>query len=69
MDEELKCHICNNMGSRGIILLDKYICRKCEMDLIKTPVFESEYERFRRKIKGIWEDTNESTIMEAYKCN
>ncbi len=69
MDEKLKCHICNNMDNRGIILLDKYICRECEMDLAGTSVFEFKYEKFRKEIKDIWKNVNKNMMVEAYKCN
>ncbi len=69
VDGKLKCHICNNMDNKGIILLDKYICRECETDLVGASVFEFKYEKIRREIKNIWENVNKNTIIEAYRCN
>lgn len=54
MDENLRCCICNGTGNRGIILLDKYICRECELNLVRTVIDEPEYEKFRNAIKDIW---------------
>ena len=58
MDEKLRCHICNNTGDKGIILLNRYICRECELNLAGAPVGELKYEKFRRGIRDIWKDFN-----------
>ncbi|HZK37399.1 MAG TPA: sigma factor G inhibitor Gin [Clostridia bacterium] len=58
MDEKLRCHICNNIGDEGVILLNRYICRGCELGLVGASVGELEYEKFRRGIRDIWKDFN-----------
>ncbi|HZJ76074.1 MAG TPA: sigma factor G inhibitor Gin [Oscillospiraceae bacterium] len=54
MDKKMGCCICNNMGDEGIILLNKYICRECELDLVGTLIDEFKYEKFKNVIKDIW---------------
>ncbi len=54
LDEKLECCICDNMGNKGIILLDKYICRECELDLVGALIDELKYEKFKNVIKDIW---------------
>ncbi|AKL93586.1 hypothetical protein CACET_c00680 [Clostridium aceticum] len=54
MTEELQCYICDDETSTGILLLNQYICRNCEEELVNTPVEQLKYEIFRRKIKDIW---------------
>ncbi|SDJ81404.1 sigma factor G inhibitor Gin [Natronincola ferrireducens] len=54
MGEDLYCCICNDETGRGIILLNQYICRSCEKEIINTPSDELKYEIFKRKIKDIW---------------
>ena len=58
MNEKLKCHICSNMDNEGIILLNKYICRECELDLTKASIDELKYEKLKREIKDIWKNFN-----------
>lgn len=70
MDEKLKCYICNNTDNEGIILLNKYICRKCELDLVGTSIYELKYEKFRRGIGDIWKDLNKKYNNRSVpKCN
>ncbi|MCK9268061.1 MAG: sigma factor G inhibitor Gin [Alkaliphilus sp.] len=58
MDEKLRCYICNNIGDEGIILLNRYICRRCELNLAGVSIGELKYEKFRRGIRDIWKDFN-----------
>ncbi len=64
MGRELKCHICNNKGNNGIVLLNKRICRECELELTKAFVGEPEYEGFKEKIKNIWRDFHKNVNTE-----
>ncbi|SET23817.1 Inhibitor of sigma-G Gin [Natronincola peptidivorans] len=57
MSEELKCCICNNETSIGIVLLNQYICRSCEKELIYTPMNQLKYEAYKRKIRDIWKQS------------
>lgn len=59
MDEKVRCHICGNIDNRGIILLNKYICGDCELDLAGSSVGGLKYERLKEEIKDIWKDFNE----------
>lgn len=55
MTDKLKCYICNKEnGDGGIVLLNQYICRNCEKELITTPITELKYYMFKNKIKDIW---------------
>ncbi|MFW5648115.1 MAG: sigma factor G inhibitor Gin [Candidatus Alkaliphilus sp. MAG34] len=69
MDGKLKCCICNNTDSKGIILLNEYICRKCELDMAKAPIHEPEYEKFRRGIRDIWKGFNRKYNKSIPGCN
>ncbi|MCC5911103.1 MAG: sigma factor G inhibitor Gin [Clostridiaceae bacterium] len=57
MGGELHCYICNHEASTGIILLNHYICRACEEDLLETPNDQLKYQMFKRKLKEIWKGT------------
>lgn len=54
MDERLQCHLCNKEDNTGIILLNKYICRECELDITSLSPKELKYEVIKRSIKDIW---------------
>ncbi|QUH19443.1 sigma factor G inhibitor Gin [Alkaliphilus sp. B6464] len=54
MDERLQCHLCNKEDNEGIIILNKYICRECELEIISPSVDELKYEVIKRSMKDIW---------------
>ena len=51
MKEDL-CTICNEMRSGGVNILDSYICRRCEEDMIKDDLNELKMEFYKSKVKG-----------------
>ena len=54
MEEKLQCHLCNKEDNEGIIILNKYICRACELDITSLSSGELKYEGIKRNIKDIW---------------
>jgi len=54
MEEKLQCHFCSEEGNEGIIILNKYICRKCELEISSLSSGELKYEGIKRNIKDIW---------------
>ncbi len=66
MNNKLKCYVCSNVGKEGIILLNKYICRKCELDLLKASLDEFNYKKIKRGIKYIWGNSHKKHKLEAY---
>lgn len=54
MEEKLQCHLCNKEDNRGIIILNKYICRECELEITFLSANELKFEGIKRSIKDIW---------------
>jgi len=54
MEEKLHCHFCNKEDNEGIIILNKYICRECEIEITVLSRGELKYEGIKRNIKDIW---------------
>lgn len=53
MKEGLQCHICNQQESGGIMIKNKYICGKCEEEIVSTSPKQLEYEVIKEKVKEI----------------
>lgn len=66
MDNVLRCYICNKTDERGIILLNEYICRECELSLIEGCLDEFNYEKIRRSVKRIWKGVSINTTVENF---
>lgn len=54
MDEKLQCHLCNKENNEGIILLNRYICRECELEIASLSADELKFESIKRNIRDIW---------------
>lgn len=54
LDNKLQCNICNEENHKGILLLDQYICRSCEKQILATPPNELKYQLFKKKMRKIW---------------
>lgn len=54
MKEGLQCYICKKKVSNGIVLLNQYICEKCEKEIVDTPIDQLKYRMYKNKIKNIW---------------
>ena len=63
MEEKLQCYLCNNEDNKGIILLNKYICRECELEITYLESNELKYKDMKEKIKDIWEDGLTKNIL------
>ncbi len=53
MKDGLQCHICNQQEAGGIVIKNKYICGKCEKEIISTSPHHLEYEDIKEKVKEI----------------
>lgn len=62
MNTRIKCSTCQKEYENGIVLLNKYICRECEIDIITVDQEELKYEKFKRDIKHMWQDYKMPTI-------
>jgi hypothetical protein len=57
MQEKLQCYMCDRIDNRGIVIYNQYVCRNCELQLIKINLDELKYEFFKRKLKKMWKYT------------
>lgn len=49
------CNICGNNDNEGIVLLDTYICKLCEEEIVNLDVLDIlNYEYYKNIIKEIW---------------
>lgn len=61
MGEKLTCYICNKENNEGIVILNRYICRSCELEMMDISYNELKFEGIRRKIKNIWKGVSLNT--------
>ncbi|WP_041718844.1 sigma factor G inhibitor Gin [Alkaliphilus oremlandii] len=54
MEEGLSCCFCNKIDDEGIILLNQYICRSCELEITHAGSNELRYEIIKKNLKSIW---------------
>lgn len=50
---KFECYICEESHEKGIVLIDKFICRTCELNIVETPQNELVYEFYKKKVKEI----------------
>ena len=50
---KFECYICEESHEKGIVLIDKFICRTCELNIVETPQNELAYEFYKKKVKEI----------------
>lgn len=48
------CSICNEVRSGGVNILDGYICKRCEEEMIKEDLNELRLEYYRSRMKNLW---------------
>lgn len=53
---ENRCIFCEEVHTEGIHLRGKFICSKCENELLNTPVDEPAYQNYKEGLKIIWTD-------------
>ena len=53
--EEL-CSICNESRSGGINILDSYVCRRCEEEMIKDDLNQLKMEFYKSRVKSLWKN-------------
>ncbi|GAB6086056.1 sigma factor G inhibitor Gin [Alkaliphilus crotonatoxidans] len=51
MKDRLQCHICNQYETGGIFIKNKYICGKCEAEIVKTTPEHINYDEIKDRIK------------------
>lgn len=50
------CSMCNEISCGGINILDNYICKRCEEEIIKEDLNELRIEYYRNRIKSLWKN-------------
>lgn len=60
-----RCIFCDELHMEGIHLRGKFICSKCEKELLEIQVDEPEYDVYKEGLKVIWVDQTEKSAPEA----
>jgi hypothetical protein len=53
---ENRCIFCEELHTEGIHLRGKFICSKCESELLNAQVDEPAYQNYKEGLKLIWTD-------------
>lgn len=54
MERIRSCSICDGNGTRGILLLEQWICTQCINELLEMDPSNPNYKHYMEKVKNIW---------------
>lgn len=52
------CMICGRRQSEGLYIIEEFICRDCESEMVHTDVMDAKYPFFIHRMKQIWQRRN-----------
>lgn len=50
-DKKKICIMCGNESENGIMIMENFICDKCERNIVKEEISSKDYEYFKEQIK------------------
>ena len=50
------CSFCGSMRIQGIYILNQWMCRECEEELLKSDLDHPSYQENVSKIKNVWKN-------------
>ncbi|MFC4075572.1 sigma factor G inhibitor Gin [Salinithrix halophila] len=52
--DQIRCIVCRRECENGITVLEEFICRDCEVEIVNTDVTDKKYAHFVGKLRNIW---------------
>lgn len=52
------CMICGRQQTEGLHIIEEFICRDCESEMVHTDVMDAKYPFFIHRMKQIWQRKN-----------
>ncbi|MDA8354180.1 MAG: sigma factor G inhibitor Gin [Firmicutes bacterium] len=53
-NDQIRCLVCKEGCQQGIAVLDEFICKDCEQEIVKTDVKDQKYPYFVTRLKNLW---------------
>ncbi|MDR6227139.1 sigma factor G inhibitor Gin [Desmospora profundinema] len=59
--DRISCVVCQEEQTEGITILEAFICKDCERDIVKTEVEDMRYPHYVVQMRQLWMDRDTTT--------